>query len=609
MVKTTAIINALPLVADALGRKYGVKVRIGGHKAYTDGKDIHLPSLPLDADATVLNLARGYLDHEAAHLRVTDFDTLKEAKLTDIERHVWNIIEDFMVEQQLAAIYPGCRENFTWLARHLFLMEADMFSVDENPPASVIFNWFLISLRALTVPELESKRARLAAAMDQNYPALRQQLEPLVREIPLSCATTRDCIAMARTIVSLLKGYAASQKPEKANDNSERDRPDNPASANAGSDEQDQRSAGKSREEGTPDSAESPDKGADENEEGNVENQPHVPNVGEKDKNSEDSANSTNSGKGDKGTAADSLQEILADPSGLESLDIGGMTGKRLENIHQHGSRTRLTVAVPKPSAGLPLSAEEVAEIRNVTTALRTRLDALLQAQVLVRNHTGHAGRVDMRRLARIAVNDARIFARRGIKQGIHTAVHILLDASTSMQEGNKITLACHACYAVADALQHIPGVGVAVTSFPNGLCPRDGQASAHWATVAPILAHKRKIHPRFKIRCNGGTPMAEAIWWVLQQLCSLKENRKLIVILSDGEPDNADETRNAIQACHAQGMEVYGIGIQTTAMRRLLPEQQTRVICDLNELTPAMFDLLRTTLQIHPWHGPITIH
>lgn len=214
-----------------------------------------------------------------------------------------------------------------------------------------------------------------------------------------------------------------------------------------------------------------------------------------------------------------------------------------------------------------------------------------------------------MRRLARIAVNDARLFARRGIRQGIHTAIHILLDASTSMRHGDKITLACHACYAVADALQHVPGVGVAVTAFPNGLCPRDGQASAHWATVAPILTHKQNIHPRFNIRCNGGTPMAEAVWWVLQQLCALEEKRKLLLIISDGEPDNANEAKNAIQACHAHGTEVYGIGIQTTAMRRLLPEKQTRVIHDLNELTPALFDLLRITLQIHPWHGPIIIH
>lgn len=125
MVDRKNIIGALPLVADALGRRYGVKVFIGGQRAYTNGKDIHLPSLPLDADETVLNLARGYLDHEAAHLRITDFDVLQAASLTSIEKNVWNIIEDYMVERKLAEIYPGCRHNFIWLIKHLFLRETD----------------------------------------------------------------------------------------------------------------------------------------------------------------------------------------------------------------------------------------------------------------------------------------------------------------------------------------------------------------------------------------------------------------------------------------------------------------------------------------------------
>lgn len=115
------LINALPLVADALGRKYGVKVNIGGSKAYTDGQNIHLPALPLEADEAILNLARGYLDHEAAHLRITNFKAVENASLTPVEKHVWNILEDFMVERKLASIYPGCAHNFNWLIRHLFL--------------------------------------------------------------------------------------------------------------------------------------------------------------------------------------------------------------------------------------------------------------------------------------------------------------------------------------------------------------------------------------------------------------------------------------------------------------------------------------------------------
>ena len=604
MPETTHIINAFPLVADALGRKYGVKVHIGGQEAYTNGKDIHIPGLPIDADETVLNLARGFLDHEAAHLRITDSDALKEAKLTEMEHHVWNIVEDFMVEKQLAAMYPGCRENFIWLNKHLFLTEADRPGGDESPPASVIFKWLLISLYALTVPELENERARLVKAMDQHYPALRQQLEPIVRTIPTSCITTRDCIAMARTIVSLLKGYAASQKPEKANEKEE-DRPDNSASANAGSDAQnahDQQSQGQGREESTPDSTESPDKGADK-EVSNAENQPHAPDVDENDKHSEGSANGGNVSNDDKDTAADSLQEILDDPTGLASLDIGGMLGKRLEDIHRHGISTRLAVAVSRPSTGLPLSASEVADIRKSTTALRTRLNALLQAQVLVRNRTGRVGRVDMRRLARIAVNEARIFARRGIKQGINTAIHILMDASDSMRYNSRITLACHACHAVADALQHIPGVGVAVTSFPNGSYSQGGREPVEWASVAPILSHKQKIHPRFKRPCNGGTPMAQAVWWVLRQLWTLQEERKIILLLSDGLPDSVPEAQHALKQAYALGFEVMGLGIQDNNLEWLLSPfgMPTRTIHNLPDLAPAMFDMLQQALLRRP--------
>ena len=41
MKNTKCVISVLPLIADALGRKYGVKVIIGGERAYTNGKNIH----------------------------------------------------------------------------------------------------------------------------------------------------------------------------------------------------------------------------------------------------------------------------------------------------------------------------------------------------------------------------------------------------------------------------------------------------------------------------------------------------------------------------------------------------------------------------------------
>ncbi|UDQ98417.1 hypothetical protein AAEX28_15760 [Lentisphaerota bacterium WC36G] len=48
-----------------LGKRYGVEVTIGGKNAYTDGKRINLPSLPVECDKVLMHLIRGLLDHGA----------------------------------------------------------------------------------------------------------------------------------------------------------------------------------------------------------------------------------------------------------------------------------------------------------------------------------------------------------------------------------------------------------------------------------------------------------------------------------------------------------------------------------------------------------------
>ena len=59
MIQNKHVIDCLPLLAAVLGRTYGVEVRIGGQTAYTNGRTIQLPALPLDVDETLLGLVRG----------------------------------------------------------------------------------------------------------------------------------------------------------------------------------------------------------------------------------------------------------------------------------------------------------------------------------------------------------------------------------------------------------------------------------------------------------------------------------------------------------------------------------------------------------------------
>lgn len=204
------VIGALPLVADALGRKYGVKVYIGGQRAYTDGSSIHIPALPMDSDEPVLNLARGYLDHEAAHLRATDFAVLKKAKLSALEKHIWNIIEDFVVERKLGDIYPGCRDNFNWLSKHLFAStdENQQYAMDENPGQNVL-NWILYALRSLDVPELGFRKILLGKKLDEHVPGLTQKIRPILDEIATSCTDTSSAIVFARQIAKTIEAQVS----------------------------------------------------------------------------------------------------------------------------------------------------------------------------------------------------------------------------------------------------------------------------------------------------------------------------------------------------------------------------------------------------------------
>jgi len=203
MIRHTHVIRSLPLLADILGKKYGIRVEIGGGSAHTNGRVIHLPSLPLDAGDTLLPMIRGFIDHEAAHIRESDFSALKG--LLPLEAKIVNSIEDWRVEKQLAAVYPGCAENFQWLIRHLFL--GKMAENTASHPALHILNWLLITVRSWDVEELEQEREALRSQVEQDFPGLPQALDAIMLSIPGDCNSTQDVVHVARQLAAVIKQY------------------------------------------------------------------------------------------------------------------------------------------------------------------------------------------------------------------------------------------------------------------------------------------------------------------------------------------------------------------------------------------------------------------
>jgi len=554
-----------------LGRKYGVQVEMGGADAYTDGKTIHLPALPSEVPDTLLAMARGYLDHEAAHVRETDFSALEQARLTPLEMHVWNTLEDWRVEHKLAAIFPGCRQNFDWLIGHIF------GSDDRGEPAAPamnILNWLLLEVRSWDVQVLSRHRDTLAGQVDMDFPGMRPKIKQVLKLVRTRCDSTQAAIEFAREIVRVLDQFANHTDKPQAPDQT------GPEAQNAPSSPFE---SGEAKSEEVRSNDENPSEiGEDSSQHTDQKNesvQSYSP--------PSDHAQCPK-GAGDQGAdyqAQDELQKLLGAGEDELPQNLGNILASALKDTSQASSYSGISVAVQTSKHAVPLSADDVLEVRQASMALRTRLSGLLQTKILSRASSGRRGRLDTGHLHRLAVSDPRVFRTKSERVGIDTAVHILLDCSGSMVR--RIHLACQACYAVASALE-ASRINVAVTAFPGAQLP-----NGSYTTVSPIIRHGQKVHTTLDLGPAGGTPMGESLWWVMQDMLPLTERRKLILVITDGDPDSADCANQAIKQGLLAGFEIYGVGITSSAIMSLLSGRSV-VVNAVTDLAPTMFALLQ---------------
>ena len=537
MIRTKDVLNCLPLLASILGDRYGVQIRIGGKEACTNGKVIHLPSLPMDCEPELLALANGFTDHEAAHIRHTDFDVLNAANLDPVTFSLFNSLEDWRVEKKLSGFFPGCRKNLNWLIRRFFVEQAQPRAGDDSPALAVL-DYVLLTVRAWDVDEVTSARQYAASIMTQHFPDLKEALDAILVKVYIHCPDTAAAVGYARQIAMCIRQWEPPQPTATSK------------CTNA---------------------------------------------------NGKSAVRQTTGTTVDAASQIDQQPEPVQPPRALRALplkalfhaevqdlpqNIGEIMAIELTSCRSETTDDALTSAIEGTRQAAPLPAEQRLQALQASIALRTRLQGFLQAQTQKRCSIGRRGTLHTSSLHRLQVGNTRVFQKESEQQGINTAVHILLDASGSMA-GAPINLANRACFAVAKALGHIRGVNPAVTAFP---------ATAGTDSVFPIMRHGQAVPDLFDIRASGGTPLAGALWWVLQTMLPLKEQRRIILVITDGMPDNPLAANNAIGMAQKLGFEVYGLGIRNEHITFLLPHT-SKVVNDLPDLVPAMFAMLQTGL------------
>lgn len=100
--------SQLERLARTLTEQFGVLVTCQGENAWTDGRQIMLPSVPEPMDEGLERMMLGYLDHEMAHVAFSDFQVVGEfMKMHPGREGLLNVVEDALIERRAMERLPG----------------------------------------------------------------------------------------------------------------------------------------------------------------------------------------------------------------------------------------------------------------------------------------------------------------------------------------------------------------------------------------------------------------------------------------------------------------------------------------------------------------------
>ncbi len=237
-------------------------------------------------------------------------------------------------------------------------------------------------------------------------------------------------------------------------------------------------------------------------------------------------------------------------------------------------------------------------KVQGESGKIRAALQGLVQSQTLNRSqHASRGRRMGGKRLHRLPLGETKLFQRKQAKTAPNTAIHLLLDKSESMGYqvsdsqgqpiGSRMPIALEATLALALAFEGIPGVNPGVTAFPGH----------NDDSVFRLLEHGQRVNARtsaFSLAATGSTPMTEAIWFGAASLLRCREPRKVLMVMTDGQPNDTLSTLELLQRCRDSGVETVGVGLGLD-VSHLFPIAIT--INDLSELRAQLFELSKSLL------------
>jgi len=564
--KMGSSMRALPIVAQAIGASMGVKVIFESHrqlKARTDGKVIYLsPHIGNFGDNEMVEILNGLLDHEAAHVRFTDFNEVGKCR-TPFTKKCQNILEDIRIEDALPRCYPGTKENLKKTATHL----KGYFELNGVPGmASIMLGWLVTSMRS----EILDQDALSDIADQWKEKALEafgQKVMNEVMSLAKTCVgspTTRDCRVIAEKIEKKLKEL------QKENEQSEKNQGDGDESDQSDSQDQDQNQSKKS-EQGN----KSPEEGEESSEAdcGDSEDASSSEGQDSDEGGSGGSGKDSDSGSGDDSSDsggncasagdepdADEIAKAISEALGAgedeirEFAETSEHLAEKMESESKDTIETDRVVDAFKSRKG---QFKPSVGCLSGTRLVVNRIDALLQAKTLDLDYSSSAGKLNTRRFCQVEAGRLDVFTKRDEAPGLDTAVVCVVDQSGSMS--SCMQKAVDATGMVAECLNR-HAVPFSLASFDDAIYPIK-QFHEGWKSVGQRLNF---------IAAHGGTQMGSATQYAVRELFTRRESRRVFLLVTDGQPASFDALNLSVEECRKYGLEVrvVVIGSKTDAER-----------------------------------------
>lgn len=182
----------------------------------------------------------------------------------------------------------------------------------------------------------------------------------------------------------------------------------------------------------------------------------------------------------------------------------------------------------------------------------------------------------------------------------INTCIHILVDWSGSMS-GSKKRNAVEAAYRAVHTFNNVLRMPVAVSAFTADY--DEECIIGYMKKYEDRTCTAKDLSTRFSYfdAHTAGNNDADAVMWAYRRTKNRPENRKLLIVMSDGSPTDGascrtsprDSLKHVTKTIQDEGVvELYGLGIQDDNVKKYY--NNYKIVNNTKDINPALFNLLK---------------